>query len=77
VLFKTLHEGGFMTDIIIKIEGMTCMHCVGRVRRAVEALTGIQALDVQIGQLKATFDESKLKKEDIEKAITGAGYKVI
>ena len=66
-----------MTDIIIKIEGMSCMHCVGRVRGAVEALTGIQALDVQIGQVKVTFDESKLKKEDIEKAITAAGYKVM
>lgn len=66
-----------MTDMTIKIEGMTCMHCVGRVRRAVEALSGIQALDVQIGWVKATFDESKLKKDDIEKAITTAGYKVI
>jgi len=66
-----------MTEIIIKIEGMSCMHCVGRVRGAVEALTGVQALDVQIGQVKVTFDESKLKKGDIEKAITAAGYKVM
>ena len=71
-----LIKGGFMTDIIVTIEGMSCMHCVGRVKRAVEALSGIQSLDVQIGQAKITFDESKLKKGDIEKAITGAGYKV-
>jgi copper chaperone CopZ len=53
------------------------MHCVGRVKRAVEALAGIQALDVQIGLVKATFDETKVKKEDIEKAIANAGYKVV
>jgi copper chaperone len=66
-----------MTDATIKVEGMSCMHCVGRVKRAVEALAGIQALDVQIGLVKATFDETKVKKEDIEKAIANAGYKVV
>ena len=65
-----------MTDITIKIEGMSCMHCVGRVKRAVEALAGIQALDVQIGLVTATFDEARIRKEDLEKAITDAGYKV-
>lgn len=65
-----------MTDITIKIEGMSCMHCVGRVKRAVEALAGIQALDVQIGLVTATFDETRIRKEDLEKAITDAGYKV-
>jgi copper chaperone len=66
-----------MTDATIKVEGMSCMHCVGRIKRAVEALAGIQALDVQIGLVKATFDETKVKKEDIEKAIANAGYKVV
>ena len=66
-----------MTDVTIRIEGMSCMHCVGRVRKAVEALAGIQELDVQIGLLKAAFDETKVKKEDIEKAIANAGYKVV
>jgi copper chaperone len=66
-----------MTDITVKIEGMSCMHCVGRVKKAVEALTGIQALDVQIGLLRATFDETKVKKEEIEKAVANAGYRVV
>ena len=66
-----------MTDIAVKVEGMSCMHCVGRVKRAVEALAGIQALDVQIGLVKATFDETKVEKEDIEKAIVNSGYKVV
>ncbi|MCL5021856.1 MAG: heavy-metal-associated domain-containing protein [Nitrospirae bacterium] len=65
-----------MTEVEIKVEGMSCMHCVGRVRKAVEALNGIKALDVQVGLVKASFDENILKKEEIEKAISGAGYKV-
>ena len=65
-----------MIDLAIKVEGMSCMHCVGRVKKAIEALNGIHALDVQIGLVKVSFDKNKLRKEDIEKAITNAGYKV-
>lgn len=65
-----------MTDITIKVEGMTCMHCVMRVKKAVESVKGVQSSDVQIGTVKVTFDETAVKKEDIEQAITNAGYKV-
>lgn len=65
-----------MTDTTLKVEGMSCMHCVARVKRAIETLKGIQSLDVQIGSVKVVFDETTVKKEDIEKAITNAGYKV-
>ena len=64
-----------MTEVTIKVEGMSCMHCVGRVKKAVEALAGVQALEVQIGTVKATYDESKIKREDIEGAIVKAGYR--
>ncbi len=66
-----------MTDVAIKIEGMSCQHCVMRVKKAIEARKGISALDVQIGTAKLKFDETLVKKEDIEKAITDAGYKVV
>lgn len=65
-----------MTDITIKVEGMSCMHCVIRVKKAVESVRGVQSSDVQIGTVKVTFDEAAVKKEDIEQAITNAGYKV-
>ena len=65
-----------MADIAIRVEGMSCMHCVMRVKKAVESLKGILSSDVQIGLVKVTFDETAVKKEDIEEAITTAGYKV-
>lgn len=66
-----------MTDIIIKIEGMSCQHCVMRVKKAVEGLKGVQGADVQIGSVTVKFDETEVKKEEIEKAIANAGYKVV
>ncbi len=65
-----------MTDTTLKVEGMSCQHCVMRVKKAVDALKGIQSSDVQIGTVKVKFDEKAVAKADIEKAITNAGYKV-
>ena len=65
-----------MTDTTINIAGMSCQHCVMRVTKALQGLSGIQDLDVQIGVVKLRFDEHLLRKEDIEKAIENAGYKV-
>lgn len=65
-----------LTAISIKVEGMSCQHCVMRIKKALDALKGIQDSDVQIGLVKVKFDEKNVKKEDIEKAITNAGYKV-
>jgi copper chaperone len=65
-----------MTEVSIIIEGMSCQHCVNRVRKAVEALEGIRHLDVTIGLVKVTFDENKVSKNAIEKAIAEAGYRV-
>ncbi|HXX52980.1 MAG TPA: cation transporter [Thermodesulfovibrionales bacterium] len=65
-----------MTDITMKIEGMSCQHCVMRVTKALQGLNGIHDLDVQIGTVRLRFDEHSLKKEDIEKAIENAGYRV-
>jgi len=65
-----------MADTSIKVEGMSCQHCVMRVTRALQGLSGIQDLDVQIGTVSLRFDEHSLNKEDVVKAIENAGYKV-
>ena len=65
-----------MADTTFLVEGMSCQHCVMRVTKALQGLNGIQDLYVQIGAVKLRFDEHSLKKEDIEKAIENAGYKV-
>jgi len=66
-----------VTEIVMKVEGMSCQHCVMRVQKALQGLGGIQRLDVQIGTVKVAFDEKTVKKSDIDKAIADAGYQVI
>ncbi len=65
-----------MTEAIISIEGMSCQHCVMRVKKAIEGLRGINKADVEVGKAKVTFDESQTGKKEIEEAIVKAGYKV-
>jgi copper chaperone len=65
-----------MTDTIIKIDGMSCQHCVMRVKKALEGVGGITGVSVTVGRADVTFDETKILQEDIEDAITKAGYKI-
>lgn len=60
----------------MKVEGMSCSHCSGRVEKALNALEGVEAkVDLESGvahiQLSKDVDESVLRK-----AVVDAGYEV-
>lgn len=59
-----------------KIEGMSCNHCVAAVQKSLSALN-IKKIEVDIGLVKAEYDEAKITEEVIIKAIEKAGYKVV
>jgi len=65
-----------MAEARITIEGMSCQHCVMAVKKALGGVPGILESDVQIGGAIVKYDESKVKKEEIETKIEAAGYKV-
>ena len=60
----------------IKIEGMSCEHCVMAVRKNLSKLD-LRKIDVKIGTASIEFDETKINEKDIDKAIFEAGYKII
>lgn len=66
-----------MAETTVKIEGMSCQHCVGRVRQALEALDGVKEVEVDIGSAKVKFDDGSVKRDGIEAAIVKAGYTVV
>ncbi|MDX9714708.1 MAG: cation transporter [Dissulfurispiraceae bacterium] len=65
-----------MTETKISISGMSCGHCVNRVKKAIDALNGISSSDVQIGTATISFDEAMIDRAAIAAAIENAGYKV-
>lgn len=65
-----------MTKATILIDGMSCMHCAMRVKKAIESLPGISSLDVEVGKATVTYEESSLDQATIENAIVKAGYRI-
>jgi copper chaperone CopZ len=46
------------------------------VKKAIENIKGVNSSEVSIGSAKVVYDESKIDKGAIEKAIRDAGYKI-
>ena len=65
-----------MAETKMEIEGMSCQHCVMAVKKALGGVPGILESNIQVGSAAVKYDESKIKKEDIEAKIENAGYKV-
>jgi copper chaperone len=66
-----------MAEVTIKIEGMSCQHCVMHVKKAVDGVDGVNSADISIGLAKVEFDEAKTGKEAVAEAINNAGYKIV
>ncbi|MBN1662146.1 MAG: heavy-metal-associated domain-containing protein [Deltaproteobacteria bacterium] len=62
----------------IKIEGMSCNHCVMAVTKALQGIDGIENVKVNLEKGEARFDEKKPVDPDIIKAkIKKAGFDVV
>jgi copper chaperone len=61
----------------IKVEGMTCNHCVMAVTRALEEIDGIKNVKVDLKKGRATFDEvHPIDMKTIREKVEDAGYRV-
>ena len=60
----------------LAIEGMSCQHGVMAVKKALGGVTGNLESDIQVGSAVVKYDESKIRKEDIEAKIEKAGYNI-
>ncbi|MBI5665075.1 MAG: heavy-metal-associated domain-containing protein [Nitrospirae bacterium] len=65
-----------MAEITLKIEGMSCQHCVMHVKKAIDSVNGVSSSNVTLGSATVVYDESKTGKDAIAGAIQKAGYKV-
>ena len=63
---------------VLKVEGMTCQHCVQTVSETVGKMVGVQKVDVNLDQKEVTieFDESQTKLDEVSTQIVEAGFEV-
>lgn len=60
----------------INIEGMSCGHCVKHVQEALEALKGVDSVEVNLAEKYAVV-ETEIEDGLLQEAIDEAGYDVI
>ena len=62
----------------VKINGMSCGHCVSAVTSALNGLDGIDNVNVDLIKGEATYDETTpVPSEKIKEAISAIGFEVV
>ena len=66
-----------MSETIVKITGMTCGHCEGRVSAELGKLEGVSEVKASAGDAQAVITSSgALDADAISRAVITAGYRV-
>lgn len=65
-----------MNEVTIRVEGMSCGGCVKNVTGVLQALAGVEAVQVSLEQATATVrhDPAKVPVEALRAAVEGAGF---
>lgn len=63
-----------MIRITLRIDGMSCGHCVASVKTALERLDGVTVGHVAIGSASVDYDPAVASQEKIAEAVSDAGY---
>ena len=63
-----------METMNLKIDGMSCGHCVARVEKALKKLEGVHVRKVQVGSADIVYDPERTPFSRIREALDDAGY---
>lgn len=66
-----------MANTVLKVEGMTCGHCVSAVEKAVGSAGAVGKVDLAGKKVAVEFDETKVTIESVKAAIEDQGYDVV
>lgn len=62
---------------LLKIEGMSCGHCVMHVQSALENLQGVSSAKVDLLERQALVEGETLDDQALRAAVSDAGYRVV
>ena len=63
-----------MESLHLKIEGMTCQHCVRAVDGRLRRTPGVEVDDVAIGSADVRYDPDRTNVDEISEVIADEGY---
>ncbi|MBX0313953.1 copper chaperone CopZ [Planococcus sp. N064] len=68
-----------MMNETLKVQGMSCAHCVNAVESSVGELQGVSSVKVDLGkgEVSVAYDNSKTSLNQIQETIEDQGYDVV
>lgn len=66
-----------MKQVTLKVEGMSCGHCVNSIEKAVKEIGATAKVSLSEGTVAVEYDENKLTLVSIKETIEEQGYNVI
>lgn len=66
-----------MTQSVLKVEGMSCGHCVNAIEKALDQVGASGKVDLAGKKVAVDYDESKVTLDAIKAAIEDQGYDVV
>jgi copper chaperone len=72
------HDEGHHPHGHIKVNGMTCEHCVAAVTKALQSLPGVSEVRVDLASGLVSYQSARpVPPEEVARVITAAGYEVV
>lgn len=67
-----------MNEILLSVTGMTCGGCVSSVQKVLQALPGVQSVEVTLDPARArvVYDASRVDRSALVQAVVKAGFGV-
>jgi copper chaperone len=66
-----------MKNVILKVEGMSCQHCVNSIEGALKTIGAQGKVDLASGSVTVQYDDDNLELNKIKEAIEEQGYDVV
>jgi copper chaperone len=66
-----------MEKTVLKVEGMSCSHCVQAVEGALREIGAKGEVDLESGTVQVEYDNARLSLQQIKDAIEEQGYTVV
>lgn len=68
-----------MNTVTLKVEGMSCNHCVNAIEGALNKLEGVRSAKVSLAdkEVTVTFDEAIVSLAKVKETIEDQGYDVV
>lgn len=66
-----------MNTRTLKIQGMSCNHCVMALKKELEKVGGLNVHSVEIGEAKVSWEGEQIDESVLGAAIDEAGFKLL